>query len=158
MTKVGPEEMPHFWYPGLAGVRTPPESFKAELERFDPTLKVTWNPIIERWQVWEPSPKLTYKLCPGWRLLFIHKGPSGEYLPLDDRLFARLYHASRAKWVSGKQYFDRLASEMTRDREKTEAQARQDSLDAGLDFWKTTQISMSMRGKSNGSKFADWLS
>jgi hypothetical protein len=156
--KVGPEQMPHFWYPGLAGIRTAPESFKDELERFDPTLRVTWNPIIERWQVWMPAPGIKFRLCPGWRLLFIHSGPSGEYLPLDDRLFARLYYASAAKWGSGKQYFDRLAAEMERDRERTEKQARQDTHDAGMDVWKSTQISVAMRGKSNGSKFSDYLS
>jgi hypothetical protein len=90
--------------------------------------------------------------------LFIHQGPDGGYLPLDDRLFARLYHASAAKWGSGRAYFDRLAAEMERDRAKTEAQTRQDSLDSGMDVWKSTQISVSMHGKSNGSKFADYLS
>lgn len=156
--KVGPEQMPHFWYPGLVGIKTAPEWFKTELNRFDPTLQVTWNPISERWQVWMPMPTVKFRLCPGWRLLFIHQGPAGEYLPLDDRLFARLYHASATKWGSGKQYFDRLSAEMARDREKAEKQARQDSLDSGMDVWKSTQISVSMRGKSNGSKFADYLS
>ncbi len=158
MTKVGPEEMPHFWYPGLAGIKTAPESFKAELEAFDPALKVTWNPIIERWQVWEPAPAVKFRLCPGWRLLFVHNGPTGEYLPLDDRLFARLYHASRSKWGSGKAYFERLSNEMLRDRAKSEADTRQYVHDSGMDVWKSTQISVSMRGKSNGSKFADYLS
>jgi hypothetical protein len=156
--KVGPEEMPHFWSPTLAGVRTAPEWFKEELERFDPTIKVTWNPIIERWQVWMPAPTITFKFCRGWRLLFIHQGPDGGYLPLDDRLFARLYHASAAKWGSGKQYFDRLAAEFERDRAKAEAAARQVSLDRGIDFWKTTQISVSGCGKSTGSKFSEYLS
>jgi hypothetical protein len=156
--KVGPEEMPHFWHPGRPGVKTAPEWFKVELERFDPDLRVTWNPITERWQVWVPSPAAKYHLCPGWRLLFVHRGPSGEYLPLDDRLFARLYHASAAKWGSGKQYFARLQAEMERDRLKSEAAARQDTLDRGVDWWKTTQISVSGCGKSVGSKFSDHLS
>ncbi len=154
--KVGPEHMPHFWYPGLAGIRTPPESFKESLEAFDKDLRVTWNPIRERWQVWMPSPTVKFRLCPGWKLLFIHSGPSGEYLPLDDRLFARLYHASQAKWGTGKRYFERLAAEMDRDREKAEQESRQDTQDRGIDFWKTTQISVSQFGKSNGSKFSEY--
>jgi hypothetical protein len=103
-----------------------------------------------------PAPTITFKLCPGWRLLFVHRGPDGEYLPLDDRLFARLYHASAAKWGSGRQYFDRIASEAARDREKAEKQARQDSLDAAMPAFEEAQIKVSMFGPSNGSKFADY--
>lgn len=154
--KLGPEAMPQWWHPGRVDAQGPPESFAEQLAAFDPDLRVTWNPLIERWQVWTRAPRVTYHLCPGWRLLFVHRGPSGEYLPLDERVFARLYHASADKWGSGKRYFARLLEEQERDREKAEASARQDTLDRGIDVWKHGQIQVAMRGKSSGSKFSDY--
>jgi hypothetical protein len=139
-------------------VKTAPPSFQERLTALDENLAVTWNPLLERWQVWDRCARVQHPVCVGWRLLFIHKDVDGGYLPLDERVFARLYHASADAHGSAVKYFDRVASEMLRDREKREAQSLDDSIQHAMEAFNHSQISVSMRGKSSGSKFADYHS
>lgn len=156
--KVGPEYNLWYWNPNRAGVRTAPAWFMEKLEEFDrdDDLAVTWNPITERWQLWARSPRLVHPICQGWKLLFVHKGPSGEYLPLDERVFARLYWASARAFGSAKSYFERIASELQRDREKRDNQIKQDQIDQAMPFFDHSQIKVSMFGPSSGSKFSTY--
>lgn len=151
------ETLPVFWSPRLAGVRGPEEAFRAKLSAFDSTLAVTWNPHLERWQLWVKDPRVTYPLCAGWRLLFIHNGPSGEHLPLDERLFARIYSCSAAHLggISGKQYFNRIVSEMERDKARSDAEFAQESRDRAGEVWDHAQIKVGY-GPSSGSKFSTY--
>ena len=119
-------------------------------------LEVTWNPINQRWQVWARSPRLIHRICQGWRLLFIHSGPAGEHLPLDERVFARLYHASADKHGSAKAYFDRICREYERDREKQAKRDLDDQIDMSMPFFEHSQIKVSGFGKSSGSKFSTY--
>ncbi len=156
-TALGPEYNPWFWNPNRQSVRSAPEFFKTDLARVDPNLEVIWNPIMERWCLWERNGRINHPLCQGWRLLFIHHDVDRSYLPLDERLFARLFAISM-KHQDGDalRYFDRVAAEMQRDKDKAEEQSKQDSVDAAMGSFDHSQISVSMFGPSNGSKFSTY--
>lgn len=154
----GPEHNIWYWNPNRQSIRFAPEEFRARLKReMGEELDICWNPITERWQVWTKMARVQHPVCHGWRLLFVHQGPDGEYWPLDERLQARLYSCSAQVNGSGKQYFDRIVAEMARDKEKREKQHTQDTIDAAMPSFDHSKIQISMRGKSNGSKFADYL-
>jgi hypothetical protein len=121
-------------------------------------LEVTWNPINQRWQVWSRAPHINQPVCQGWRLLFIHNGPQGEYLPLDARVHARLWASSAMAHGNGKNYFDRIVSEMERDKAKREAKSVQDTIDLAMPSFEHAQIKVSGFGKSSGSKFSTYHS
>lgn len=148
------ETIPAYWNPNRAGVRTAPASFMDRIEQMGwHEIAITWNPIRERWQVFSKAPQISHPICSGWRLLFIHQGPDGEHLPLDERVIARLWHSSSMANGSGREYFDRLVSEMKRDQEKREAQTRQDTMDQALERgWDYTRI----KNIGKGSKFSDY--
>ena len=152
----GPETNPWYWHPNRAGVRKAPSWFMEQLERVGEELEVTWNPLNERWQVWSRAPRVQHKICQGWRLLFIHNGPSGEHLPLDERLLARLYASSVMEHGSAREYFNRISSEMKRDREKAREASKQETIDKGMEIFDHSQIKVSMAGKSSGSKFSTY--
>lgn len=148
----GPETIPHYWHPYRAGVKMAPDWFRAQLDAFDEGLAATWNPIIERWMLWIRRPNAKHPICWGWQLLFIHRGPSGEYLPLDERVFARLYHASSRAWGDGRKYFDRIAAEYQRDHEMSERKRRQDLIDEAMPIWEHSQI----KNIGKGNKFSTY--
>lgn len=151
-----PEASPWWWNPGRPGVLGPPSWFEKELRDFDPELRVTWNAYDERWYVWVRKPSLVSKHCRGWLLLFpVRYTSSGDYMPLDGRIFARLYAASADQWGNGKRYFERITAEQDREKELRE-RSRADSVGwHARDYFKHLQPSVSMVGQSNGSKFAD---
>lgn len=154
--RLGPEHNIWFWNPARGSVRTAPPSFVERLRALDENLAVTWNPIRERWQVWDRCARINHPICVGWRLLFVHEDEFKDYLPLDERLFARLYFASADAHGSALKYFDRVASEMQRDKEKSEAAALDDTIQHAMESFNHSQISVSMHGKSSGSKFSDY--
>ena len=156
--KLGPEHNVWFWNPNRVGVKSCPEWFESKIAEVDSSIAVTWNPIIERWLVWAKAPRLQHPICQGWKLLFIHWDEDHSYLPLDERLLARLYASSVDTFGSAKRYFDHVASIIERDREKAEKQFTQDSIDRMMPFYNHAQISVSMAGKSSGSKFARYHS
>lgn len=148
----GPEHNPWWWHPNRVGVRGGPEWFERQLAEFDQhegRLAITWNPITEKWQIWARKPTLRTPICQGWLLLF-----PVEPTELDNRVFARLYAASTRAWGGGKAYFDRIVSEMERDKERRDAAASQEARDIAGDYYDHTKIQISMRGPSSGSKFA----
>ncbi len=153
--RLGPEHNPWFWHPFNPYITFAPAEFRKRLKHeMGEELEITWNPLTERWQVWERSTKINHPICQGWRLLFIHNGPSGEHLPLDERVFARLFAASARANGNGKEYFARIVSEMDRDRERREAQNRQNTIDQAMPYFEHSQI----KNIGKGSKFATYHS
>jgi hypothetical protein len=156
--KRGPEENVWFWHPARVGVRHAPEWFLEPLkDQMGQELDVTWNPMIERWLIWTKAPHMIHPICQGWRLLFIHNGPAGEHLPLDERVYARLYASSARAHGSAKAYFDRICAEYERDKERTERRLQQEAVDQAMPYWDHSQIKVSGFGKSNGNKFSTYL-
>ena len=153
---LGPEYNAWYWNPNRASIQFAPDWFRLKLRELDghEDLSVTWNPITERWQVWTRAPKIVHKICSGWRLLFIHNGPKGEYLPLDERVLARLYWSSAAAYGDGKRYFQAIQREMERDKEAAERKSLQDTIDAAMPSWEHSQI----KNIGKGSKFATYHS
>lgn len=82
----------------------------------------------------------------------------GDYLPLDERVLARLYSASAAQWGNGKRYFEAVTAQLEREKAAREKQAHNDLIDAAMPSWEHSQIKVSGFGKSSGSKFATYHS
>lgn len=152
------EALPHYWHPNRPDSRLAPEWFRAKVKQLGQELEVCWSPMHERWLVWMRKPRVTHRLCPGWWLLFVHQTANREYLPLDERLLARIESCSVKADGSARKHFDRIAAEIERDRQRADEQWRQDTLDMALPFYDYSQIKISMAGPSNGSKFATYLS
>lgn len=150
----GPETNPWFWHPARVGARSAPSWFTERLADLGDELACTWNPINERWQIWSRAPRMQHPVCQGWRLLFVHNGPAGEHLPLDERVFARLYAASVHEHGSAKAYFARIQAEMERDKAKQVEQSRQDAVDMAMPYWEHSQI----KNIGKGNKFSTYHS
>lgn len=146
----GPETSPWYWHPGRVGVRSGPAWFERELEAVDAELRVTWNPITQRYQLFAPKPSLRSKLVWGWTLLFTFH-PTEIGAPV----IARLYEASARKWGNGRDYFRAIERELERDKEKQEASSRQAVVDQAMESFDHSQIRVGY-GKSSGSKFSTY--
>ena len=154
---LGPEFMPHYWNPNRIGARKAPAWFMEKVDRDFADIEIVWNPINQRWQVFSKAPKMQHPLVSGWRLLFVHNGANGEHLPLDERLLARLESIDMHKQGGVGKYFDRILQEMQREKEAKKKQYDQDTMDLMIERgWDHSRIQVSMRGKSNGSKFSDY--
>jgi hypothetical protein len=153
---LGPEHHAWYWHPSRIGVKLGPEDFRKKLKDLGQELDVTWNPIKERWQIWSLAPKIQHKICWGWKLLFVVHDGQGGYAPLDERVLARLYHASVLSSGSAKEYFNRVVSEMERDKASREKQLHNDLIDSSMPSFDHSQIKVSGFGPSNGSKFATY--
>jgi hypothetical protein len=151
-----PETNPWWWNPGRMGVEFAPADFRRKLKELGEELECTKDPIRGYWMLWAKAPRLQHKICQGWRLLFVNRGPNGEHIRLDERVFARLYAASVLSTGSAKGHFERIKREMERDEERKERQHQQDTIDLAMPSWEHSQIKVSMRGKSNGSKFSTY--
>jgi hypothetical protein len=145
---LGPEYSPWFWHPYNVAVRFAPEEFRKRLHAIDTSLEVTWDPMKERWLVWALAPKVRH----GWRLLFIHWDSQHNYLPLDERVFARIFQVDSAK-NGGKRYFDRIVEEFERDQRKRRAEMRQDAIDRAMPYWEHSQI----KNIGKGNKFSTYF-
>ena len=151
---LGPEHNPWYWHPGRVEARVGPPLFMAKLAEIDPNLSVTWNPITERWQVWVRASQVQNPLCQGWRLLFIHWGATHQYLPLDERVFARVYQVDGTHQGNAKSYFQRIEAEFNRDRERKDREWSQDTLDRAMPSFEYSQI----KNIGLGSKFSTYHS
>lgn len=155
--KLGPEHNPWFWNPNRIGVQFGDKHFTRKLKELGEELEVTWNPITERWQIWSRAPRMQHAICQGWRLLFVHKDTDGSYLPLDERVIARLVYASVLTHSNAKEYFNRVQAEYERDMEKRRAASLQETIDMATPHFDYSQIKVGY-GKSNGSKFSTYFS
>lgn len=151
--RLGPEHNVWFWNPNRLGAGPAPAWFAKRLKDVDPELAVTWSPLHERWLVWVKSPKFRQPLCQGWRLLFVHHDANRGYLPLDDRVLARVFEASVYTHGSAKRYFDRIIGEMERDDERKDKRLREEAIDRAMPHFEYSKI----KNIGTGSKFADYL-
>ena len=150
--RLGPEYNPWWWNPSRPEAGRAPRWFADKLEAVDPTLELTWNKLTQRWQVWARKDRLQNPICRGWQLLFIHQDSDGSYLPLDERLLARLFSASADRWGNAKEYFRSVEREIERRREKQHAASLQDSIDRAMTVFDYSQI----KNIGKGSKFATY--
>ena len=158
--KLGPEANPFYWNPNRIGARPAPAWFLSRLREVDPDgfVDVRWNPLRERWAAFYRKPDFSHPLCQGWTLLMKVEYPDGSYMPLDERLLAALYAASGRRWGNGREYFLAIEREIERDREARERARTQEAIDIAMPSFEHSQISVSMRGKSRGDKFATYQS
>jgi hypothetical protein len=148
---LGPEVSWSFFHPGRVDARYAPASFRSQVKAIDPNLDVVWHAIHERWTVWVRNARIRHRMCPGWQLLFPVKYSSGAYMPLDERTLAEIVNRSPRKWGNGRQYFERVIDELTRDRRR-KTQAGQDFVGAiARDRFDSFQI----KNIGHGSKFAN---
>lgn len=145
------ESNPRFWNPNQAGVVFAPEWFRKKLKDIDQELEITWDNYNERWLVWMKAPKLQNSLNRGWSLLFILRYADGSYMPLDERCFARIYEISAQKWGNAKEYFKSVEREWERDKERAEAERKQEVNDTSGDYYDYMKI----KNIGQGSKFTN---
>ena len=103
------------WNPNnpMAFQRRPDEAYLEELHKIDPNLEITWNAMLELWQVWVVDITIgttdATAYTKGWRLLFtLREAGTREYAPLDNRLFALLYAHDMGRFGGASGYYDEL--------------------------------------------------
>jgi hypothetical protein len=151
--QLGPEYNPWFWNPRRPHTVRPSASFMERLHEIDAKLEVTWNPITTRWQVWTPMPRMNHPICQGWRMLFVHQDSDGRFLPLDERLFARLYWSSADAWGSAKGYFDQVQRVEEEARARREAASVDQSYKLSQEYLEYTKV----KNIGAGNKFSRYL-
>lgn len=152
--KLTAEWMFQYFHPQYAGIREIHEPWRTKVREIDPRLRVVWHPVRERWVVWFQEPTAANPFVRGWKLVLPWENPyDGSYLPPDERLLANIWARSSRK-TSSRQYWDRIESEVIRDRQKKEQARQQQSRDMAGDYFDFRQIKVGY-GNSNGSKFAD---
>jgi|TARA_R110000824_G_scaffold392316_2_gene590621 hypothetical protein len=144
-----------YWHPQRFGVKKAPKWFRLQLKGIHQDLDITWHPVRERWLVWYRRPRIQHATSPGWMLLFEAENSQGEHIPLDARILAAVYEQSGMKWGSGKHYWSRVEQESQRATDSRAATRDQTVEDVGADQWDFSEIKISMRGHSNGSKFVN---
>lgn len=152
------ESIKWFWNPSRPGVKLGPESFRKKLQELGDDLEVTWTDYDERWLIFMRKPSVTHPIGMGWSLLMVVENEDGSYRPLDERILARLYLASQKRWGSGKKYWEAVEAAQQRDKEMADAAAFDDTMQQAMESFHHSQISVAMRGKSNGSKFSTYQS
>lgn len=150
--KLGPEHNPWFWNPNRVGARSHPAWFQRYLDEVGPDLAVVWNPIRERWQAFCRAPRIDHPVCQGWRLLFIHSDVDGSYMPLDERLVARIFAASAMSSGGAVKYFERIAAEYARDEAAKEKRLQQEAIDQAMPYYEHSQI----KNIGKGNKFSTY--
>lgn len=128
-----------FWNPGRVGIQREPEWFRKLLDEAGHTeIALTWNRWTERWQVFARVPKIATPLCQGWRYLFPVQLRNGSYAPLDERTIAKIFLVDGSHQGNGKRYFERIAAEMQRDKERAEQADQTGTHDAAGEFFDYT--------------------
>lgn len=148
---VSPEYLFQYFHPQFAGIREVPEPWRTRVREIDPRLRVVWHPVRERWVVWFQEPTAANPYSRGWKLVLPWENPyDGSYLPLDERLLATIWARSSRK-TPGMQYWERIQSEVIRDRMKKEQERQQLSRDIAGDYFDYRQI----KNIGLGNKFAE---
>ena len=152
---LGPETHGWYFHPNRPGVRFASREFVNKLREAIPEadLEITWNPVRERWCVWQRAPRIQHPICQGWRLLFVVEY-EGEYVPLDERVLAVLYERSGRKWGNLFYYWQAVEREMDRDREQSRASRYDDVGHAAGDYFDYMKI----KNYGKGSKFVNHFS
>jgi len=154
--KLGPETHSWYFHPFRPDIKFGPVSFRRKLHQIAEGLEVTWNPIKERWVIWKRDPKINHPICQGWKLITTVEAADGSYMPLDERILALLFERSAKKHGNLWEYWLRVEQEMARDEELRAKAYNQDTIDRSMPSFDHSQISVSMFGPSNGSKFSTY--
>lgn len=152
---MGPETHGWYFHPNRPDIRLAPREYVKRLNEAipDSEIEITWNPIRERWVVWQRAPRIQHPICQGWKLLFIVEY-EGEYVPLDERVLAVLYERSGKKWGNLLYYWDAIEREKERDREKSEKFRYDDVSHAAGEYYDYMKI----KNIGTGSKFVNHFS
>ena len=146
--------MPWYWHPDRAGVELAPESFRTRLADISPLLALCRPPgnapLVQKWAMCMRKPSIQSPVCPGWLLLFLWEDAQGTVLPLDNRVLANLYMISKARFGSGRKYFEHCVGEMQRDKAAREKTYQSDRAAQQKEFRQSTHIS----NLGKGNKFA----
>lgn len=157
--QMGPEHNLWFHSPSRYGADLGPESFRAKLHEIDENLEVVWNFEQQRWGLWVKNARFYNEYTQGWQLLFVHRRPNGGFAPLDETVFARIHTIDMRRGPGGAgKYFDRIMSEVQRDKDKAKAQTTSENVDIAMGSFDHAKIQVSGFGKSNGSKFSTYHS
>lgn len=147
----GPEFGWSYFNPGRIDAKLAPEDFRVKLHEIDPRLEVSWHPLYERWVLFFRAPHIQHALSRGWARITICQYPDGTYMPLDQRLLAIAWDRSGRKNGNGKQYFDRILSEIRRDYVTKEKDHEDMVEQVAHDRWQYAKI----KNIGLGSKFAN---
>ena len=157
-TPVRPKALPPeynnwYWHPNRGSVRTAPDWFMAKLKDVDPDglVRITWNPIRERWQVFARDYKVQHPICWGWKLLFVVE-QDGEYVPLDERTLAKIYERSGRKWGNLYEYWLKVEQVIERETARAEKNRHDAVGDTSGDYYDYMQI----KNIGKGSKFTQF--
>lgn len=150
------EALCHFWHPDRLGVEQPPDDFAKKLAQIHLDLRLTRPPantsalgLVHCWLLWVRKPSIRHALCPGWLLLLAWKY-GRRPLPLDEKLFAAIYHFDARHCGNGKQYFDRILEERDRSIVAEQKRDRSNRLAKQKDWYESRKI----KNIGAGSKFA----
>ena len=143
------EQTLKYWHPQRHGVKLAPETFRQRLKDIHPDLEVTWHPLSERWLVWYKRDRVKNRLCPGWLLLFPVETSWGEYVPLDERVFAAIYEVSNRKMGEANKYWERLEAEQRFEKASRDRALDQHARDRAGEDYDYHQI----KNIGSGSKF-----
>lgn len=152
--KLDPEYNIWWWNPSRPIVKLAPEWFRAKVKEIDESLEVTWSPLAERWLVFARAEHFRTPVCAGWRLLFVHHDENKQYMPLDERLLARLFLIDSTRNGGSKAYFERIVSEYERSQAKGRKDRQQEAIDRAMPYYEYSQI----KNIGKGSKFATYFS
>lgn len=108
----------------VVAVPEPDSAFVAWLHRFDPDLRVRWNPSRQRWVIDERNQQTRL-----WQCILVWEADDGAFAPLNRDLVLRL-ELMRAKYqqmiVSPQQYITELVHQAETQRERMERSAADD--------------------------------
>ena len=157
--KIKPRESLSWWWnPSRVGVKLGPEWFRTKLHELGENLEVTWDAYNERWCIFMRKESVQHPIGMGWSLLMVVQDEDKQYMPLDERILARLYLASQKRWGSGAKYWEAIESAAERDKQKQEAADLDDTIQQSMEVFDHSQIKVAMRGESSGSKFSNYHS
>ena len=150
-TPLDPACLPQYWYPQRFGVQYAPDDFRTQLRRINADLDCTWTPVDHRWLIWQRDPTVQHHLCPRWSLKIVWQGHQDRFLPLDERVFANIYARQVKRYEGeGKGYFERIVSEMDRDKAIAVKDSKADASARRRELFRSRQITNIGRG----NKFA----
>ncbi len=138
--------------------RRPDPEYLKKLHAFAPEVRITWHPVLKLWQVWQPDPTMGSTIketeyCKGWMLVFtIRDSKTKGYAPLDERLFALLYHHDSSRFGGAMGYYNEL--KRREDAQKARQEREQDhcSEQTGRDIFDHLRPSVGYGPSGDGNK------
>ena len=144
------ESMPNYWTPGKCPdrIRTSDAArIRRKMQKVDSNLDLAFNPVTERYAVFERTNAITLGWCRGWRLLF-----DLEPHELDNRVMAGIYLADTSKRGGARKCYEQVIEQNKRDAEATELEASDESRVWASDKWRSLQPWVGAGSVNNGNK------